>query len=277
MSNSQLIPTPIVDKNGKRTTVRKRAAAPSATGNKLPAPTLASTSKSPAGTPLSFPEPLTETQKQAFIATTPLLSASYLNMNWDHMLNTRISNEDLALIKDFLDNDRLPVEAVKATLANVSVEPRMMVTSNALLTIETIRLRGSLPEDPVAQRATVIGMMPSIRGLHRNQLSGASRKLTTKEQVEGAAAVVMFISSLDNDIDAKECHVVKNNGSMVSQNSIRNVHLDALIREQPDRLDDILDYIAERGMNKKTKGPVEDLRKFLKDSDGARAISEGWL
>jgi hypothetical protein len=277
MSNSQLIPTQIVDKNGKRTTVRKRAAAPSATGKKLPAPALASTSKSASGTPLSFPKPLTETQKKAFLDGSPLLGTSYSNMNWDHMLHTRISNEDLAIIKDFLDKDRLPVDTVKAILANVSVEPRMTVTSNALLAMEAVRLRGGLPEDPSAQRATVISMMASVRGLHRNQVSGASSKLTTTEQVNGAAAVVLFINSFENDWTAKEQHVVKNNGTMVSQNSIRNVHLDALIREQPDRLDDILGYIAERGMHKRSKGPVEDLRQFLKDSNGARAIAEGWL
>lgn len=274
--SDNLIPTAVVDKNGKQTTVRKRAAAPSAASKKLPAPALVTTPTSRPTTPLVLPETMTVKERDAYIAGSPLRDASMKEYGWDQMLKYQLDDETITLLKHMTESGRLSEEDARAILGNTSVSSESTSTYNAFLVIEEARKQNMLPSSTTYARAVIGTMTRSVIGLGRND-SSSNTKFTTQEQVTESAAVVSFIHRMEKNPDTMFQHVTEHRSS-VSETAITNKHLDTLIREHPDRVDEIVDYVTERGLHKKNSGPVDDLRAYLNDSaHGAKAIAEGWL
>lgn len=268
-----LIPTPIVDKNGKATTVHKKTSSVSSSQGKIPAPVINGCDAPITGTPLPVPQHLTPAE------LTSLLGAID-SVDKFAKVEGELDRDALAVTKRILDEGSLSLEVIDMTmqLAYVgtvqsrratpeAVPPNHVLHYNRLLIAEHLQLGGEQSGEAEA----------AIRGLARNLDLGDEYmgKIETEEELAGCSAVVSFMQKCTESCTSGNVHN-GSGGSMVGA-YIRNKHLDALIRERPDDIDTIVSYVQDRGMNPTNKGPVNALRKHLDENTQSKAVSSGWL
>lgn len=268
-----LIPTPIVDKNGKATTVHKKTSSVSSSQGKIPAPVINGCDAPITGTPLPVPQHLTPAE------LTSLLGAID-SVDKFAKVESELDRDALAVTKRILDEGSLSLEVIDMTmqLAYVgtvqsrratpeAVPPNHVLHYNRLLIAEHLQLGGEQSGEAEA----------AIRGLARNLDLGDEYmgKIETEEELAGCSAVVSFMQKCTESCTSGNVHN-GSGGSMVGA-YIRNKHLDALIRERPDDIDTIVSYVQDRGMNPTNKGPVNALRKHLDENTQSKAVSSGWL
>jgi hypothetical protein len=277
MARNNLTPTPVVDRNGKTTTVYRRAERLKPAASALPAPSAAPQPSGGTTTPLTLPKALTAKEKRELgnllnsIDVTRFVPASHFLLG--------LSAKPLALLKRIADEfpDHMPL--LKKILGNaISNEclPEEMV--NVLLVSERLLRdnRGHLLESAAyGVIDTVVGMCHSENRLPDDQV------IRTEEELAGKAALTDFILThgRKHDLDSMTKTLYLRRGAFIHAEymALRNRHLEQLILDRPEDIEVISRYVAERGMHHANKKPVEALRAYLDDESLVVPVSGGWL
>lgn len=102
-------------------------------------------------------------------------------------------------------------------------------------------------------------------------LSGRQSALSTEAELRSVAAVAAFMVS-DERGEYSETKWKRNSSST----RIANRALDKLLRDRPDDLDRIMEYVTDRGVAPEDLAAADELRAWL-DSGTPAAVGDGWL
>lgn len=274
---NNLVPTQITDRNGKLTTVHKKAQTASSSKSRIPAPSPVAAPQSVTGTPLSFPEPLNHQEQQGwidkFLDDNPRMSRSRRR---DAL--TMLSGQEAALIKEIISRGSMDNQSISHIIEKFEHTRHSCV--NRLLMAEKFKDEANSKEHFGPRMRYFDAVCSATDGLMRNMPDGAKSKMfTTEEELASAGAVVEFL--MDEELRGTHGlyrYIDSENGqSSVNALYIKNKHLDRLIRERPEDIRAIISYVRERGMHASNKGPVEALRKYLDETAEASAVGGGWL
>lgn len=199
----------------------------------------------------------------------------------------RLSNAILNVIGNNVDPDN---KALIRQLADTTLSPQLItvcvelswnrgqnahiVLHNALLLMD--RLQNDIRSmRPVVFIGAVIGL-----ARHNPNRRGLAQKITTVEELEGAAAVIRFIEAVwvgNHDMLTNPPMSGYTNGVQASSGEvIRSRYLDKLLRTQPERVDRIIAHLTVNPLKGGNKEHMEPLLAFLND-DLHAAVGQGWL
>lgn len=273
MSNDHLQPTPIVDKNGKHTTVRRRTTPKKSKYGSPIALTLPKPVKP--GTPLKQPAPLTFKEGEEF---------------WDEFLVGRTNvtrpeswmhpnNDEVRLIKRIYDAQEIGDDFLWGLISQMGKlsagDSYPGYKYNMLLTTE--RYFQLYPE---ADQEYPYNFTLMLHGLtHRRSI--ADRKpvveITRQEELDGRAATIRFIDKRPNATYGKTDHYKIADGTSLHGTILDPAQLADFIRERPELVDDIIEYIKERG-DVHTKAALDTMKSFFETrAEVITPLQNGWL
>lgn len=285
MPNSSLQPTVITDVNGKVTTVHKRQERASTGRKSIPGPALPKLDAvQPTGTVLPVHPMMSGEELQEFISNSGLPNFTFKGgLTTEKVLST-LSPEDVSLLKHMVDSGRLTPKEAKLTTTVITPHPKEAHTRNIMLVWS--RLKASqhlLMRGDSAGDAKLIAMAVDGLRFHNAEGKGSLPPVTTEEELAGYTAVVEFVllqqgmGGNKTDVGIKSTRMRSHDGESDGQTVVRNKHLEELIRNRPDSVGAIVQYVNERGMHDSAKRPVLALSAYLDDVQETPAISEGWL
>lgn len=276
------VATPIVDKNGKQTTVHKVAVEPSAGRKSIPAPVARKPRKTPpAGTPLPPVPMLTADGVEEFLRREDMFFDTR-GIAGKHGIATQESGRVAAsFAKQLIENDRVDPMHVKRALIRMPTDEHNYDIYNTLLICDYLTSVSTTSELDAM-------MVPRVvEGLALHNSDGKSLpRISTKEELKGYAAVVQFAASRKvNDYRytsstksiASWKVLYESGGHSTQVYAVENKYLEKLLQEQPDDADLIIDYVTERGMHQRLKRSVDELRVWLEASREHPALHDGWL
>jgi hypothetical protein len=278
------VATSIVDKNGKFTTVHKAAVEPSAGHKSIPAPVTRKSRKTPpAGTPLP-PEPMLTVQEIDEFLRREDMFHNTRGVAGEHGIASQESGLlSASFAKQLIDNDRLDPTILKRVLMRIPSEGDNYDTYNTLLIFDHL---SNSPTALEGYSEYMLGVRV-VEGLALHNSGGkAMPRINTEEELKGYAAVVRFASSPEmNNLrytsstnSAVSWRVLYETGGHSTQVfAVENRHLEKLLQEQPDDTELIIEYVSERGMHKRLKRPVDELRGWLEAARENPALHDGWL
>lgn len=298
---SNLTSVPIVDKNGKQTTVRKRLDA-QRDSKPLNAPAPSITPKSevsgPSRTPLAETPTLSEDQYKEFREWQDKhLNSVRYRIEVKDTDNQRFAPSVEALAWRVIQEGDVPEETVSKFISTFQTrrssfyaqtfkheQDKLLSTlSNSLLLAEKISKDAPQAPDQVGGPKNYASFIEKALSGYRYRPKHAdplpNEPIRTEEELASVAAVTRFIldardrsdygSFRDNefkDIDGK-----KAKGSYMANRS-----LDAFLRESPHEIDRALGYIRSRGIGNTAKD-TKQLVRHLKESEDMSVLSDGWL
>lgn len=275
--NPNLTPTVITDVTGKVTTVHKKQAGVAAGAKRIPAPAMAQrAAQKPVktSTPLVLPPALSREERDDLLARLEAIpnfwgSATSGMTDW-------VDETGFALINKYLAEDRITPMEIKHITGSARTQgwSKTEVTNMLLL---TDRIREDTSIDSQAR-----GWLNSVvHSLRYNTEWKYHSPIRTEEDLASAAAVTTFVlrKFYGKDSNIGFVKSVRQNRAWRTPEElivISNKHLDTLIRERPQDLDRIINYVERHGMHSANKKPVNVLRDFL-DDDIVPALDDGWL
>lgn len=296
-----LTPTQITDKNGKSTTVHKRLDAPQSAPkmSKVPAPSIAPNvaGSTASRTPLVMPEPLDETQHQAFLEWqhSELDSMRY-RVEVKNTFRQRFDPQVEALAWRLVKGGKVPGETVAKFLGTFHArrtpafaksfgyaqDDVLSDLTSSLLLAERLGTEypevvndGSAPNLATAVGQALDGYNYSPKPDERAPVG----TISSEEELASIAAITGYILEAQRrqEFDQyKNTSFVNTRGKKVTGLILSNRSLNAFLRENPHEVHRAIAYAAERGMGNTVKD-TKNLIQHLHDTEGADAIAEGWL
>lgn len=221
-----------------------------------------------AGTPLHLPAPLTIQDHDEFLRNHGLPEFHRVTRFTVTDMMGRLSPVETALVKEYVSEGVLPPMVIQQIIYILCGNVTRIQFYNILLTARRLI---SLDVD----LSHLVTLSSIIRRL-TDHARAADKRISTEEQLAGYTAVAAFAMNLEM-ANLNMLKEPRRNGWNFYQYAVANEHLAALLCERPEHLNDIMDYIRERGMHRSNKRPVEGLRMYLDTHKSTPAISEGWL
>lgn len=221
-------------------------------------------------TPLQTPAPLTLDEHKDFLLNHGLPEFHPVTkMTVAELLNRKLTPTETALIKEYTLEGVMPPKLIQSIIYPLCGNLSSIQFYNTLLTARRIMTFSDVTTSFLVTLSSI------VRRLTDNERS-ADKRICTEEKLAGYAAVAAFAM----DTKMAKLNMTKEprqSGRNHYQYAVANEHLEALLRERPEQLNDIMDYIKERGLHRSNKRPVDGLRMYLDSRKTAPAISEGWL
>lgn len=280
MNRNPLIATPTVDKNGKNTTVYRKAAS-SASGKTMTVPKVMEpkTASRKTGTLLPVPDPIANSKLGAYNKSLKDSGTTSLSKNFNA--------QEAGLVHDIIARGHVSENALLAVTGYMGLrsagERIPHYDYNMLMLLERFcRDEGSeaITERPHSFADAVEGL-----GMRRRESDHITvPPITTEEELDSFNAVVkmmVFVAQHEENAvglqisERKEYRTV--DGDRLNGRTFRNHSFTALLREQYDEYSTIQKFVADRGVPLNKAG-VDALRDYLASSDEQHnAVSEGWL
>ena len=278
--NNSLIPTPIVDKNGRATTVHRKMARTAASSS-IPAPTVKAAKKAPEkpSTPLQPPAPIDPARLREYQRSFRGIQALSLRKN--------INVDEAALIKDILDNDRVEprlIGLISDYMGILSVGERFAdYDYNAFLLLDRYVQSGGDTSVCSYNEAHVFN--GAIEGLYQRRRGQEVKveKFSTEEELDANVAVLRMMVLMRETGDdraggaiiSKEYYTA--DGKRLNGAYLRNQGFADFIRANYQSYHDIERYVRDRGVPK-NKREVEALKAYVDNGEEhTTAMAEGWL
>jgi hypothetical protein len=294
---NKLIPTPIVDKNGKQTTVHKKASSAAASSSTLarvaPAPPAA---EKVIGTPLPVVHPLSAGEVEEFIASYSngrirrggklvdtaavfkSLSGITQGLLWRVRQAGAIADQDIEMSLDQLQSrvwHRWSATRNPEKVAEENFRAYLLVAE---------RLHRTYPELMKSigyGTATDLSKVVEYRDHKQGRTLLSAKEMTTEEEVTPIAAVAayalvcMYRNSDFYDTD----HLVMREyqdeeGRYIEGLMIANKALDTYVRENPEMAVRLAEFVVDRGLGDSNKDAKFAIEHFSLD---APALSSGHL
>lgn len=257
---SHLTPVPIVDKNGKATTVRRRLSQFFSPKRKLPAPAHVITPQKPV-TPLLKPAPLTLEESSAWLATANFDTDFYKGMRGTHRSIAALELDTQALVKELMEVKGVPntqvVRLMSAIDAHVPLNQRHELTHDIMLVTGELQGQGRLVK---IDYSVLLFVMKRINA----ELAGKNPplRISSREELDGKTALIhAFYKWWVRDKSA------------VSDYRLNSDILTEFIYEHPEDVERILAYVDERGME-----DDDDFYGLMESLEApASAVQAGWL
>lgn len=226
-----------------------------------------------AGTPLDLPVPLDDAGFQRLRDEQSEIPKGLSNATLN-AISLHVSPSTTALIQQLVNT------TMSAGLVTMCVELSWnrgqnadIVLHNSLLLLN--RLRAEISDmKPSLFISAVIGL-----ARHNPAEKNLAEKITTVEELEGAAAVLRFVYNFSSDIYGMTKHAAMmgySHGLRATQALvIANPHLDNLLRTEPEKADKVIAFLHQHPMGS-TKKALAPLVAFLAD-DVHVAVDQGWL
>lgn len=294
------MPTQVTDVNGRVTTVHKRldAVQKPQNGRKVPAPTLAPTAAVSASTetPIVMPDALTEKEYKAFYDwQRSFTSNSHYRNEVLAMFDEPFHAPTQALAWHIISSNSVPHKTVYGILGNYHAHRQSNLAKmfghvqsdllndlrNKLLLAERLCRKNS-PDDVSEYWLTDKFLTKAIEGYHytpKEEDRGLPAPIATEEELESIAAVSSFLIralSAGNVDQFKEKTYRGGNGKKVIGMYMANRSLDAYLRTAPEDADRAIEYAVTRKIGNTVKD-TKQLMEYLRDTEDAVAINEGWL
>jgi hypothetical protein len=220
-------------------------------------------------TPLRLPAPLSLDEHHEFIANHGLpefhFSAKHTVAG---LMNQKLTPAETALVKEYVSEGVLPLMVIQQVIYILCGNVSSVQFYNILLTARRLM---SLNVD-LGHTVTLSSIIRRFTDHERF----ADKRISTEEKLAAYTAVAAFAMNVQM-VSLNMLKEPRQIGRNFYQYAVANEHLESLLRERPEQLNDIMDYIKERGMHRSNKRPVEGLRLYLDARKTAPAISEGWL
>lgn len=282
--NNKLTPAVIVDKNGRTTTVHRKAdrtvthsAIPAPT---VKAPTISAGKKTPQkhSTPLPVPPPIDPKTLRERVGHLRGIQALSVRKN--------PNPDEVALINSILDRGHVSPNAI----GMVSDYMGMMSTGERIRDFDyntfllTERYASSSGAIEVINYTDAHHFVDAIKGLYqrRSEQDITVERITTEEELDANVAVLRMMMLIRENSDqlgrattTKEYRTA--NGKRLNGTCLRNQGFAELIRENHEFYPAIEQYVMDRGVPK-NKHEVNALKTYLNNShEHTTAIAEGWL
>lgn len=258
---SHLTPVPIVDKNGKATTVRRKLSQFFAPKRKLPAPVHLSAPPKPV-TPLLKPAPLTVEESSEWLATANFDTEFYKGMRGTHRSIAALELDTQALVKELIEHKgvstRKVVPLMSAIDAHVAMNQRYALAHDIMLVAGELQNQGRLA-DVVDYGALLIALRNVNVKRTGKKLPG---RISSQEELDGKTALTHAFSKW------RVRHVTD-----AANYKLNSDLLTEFIYDHPEELDRVLTYVDERGMDNDN-----DFYGLMASLEApASAVQEGWL
>lgn len=268
-----LIPTPIVDKNGKQTTVRKAATTAPSKPRNVPAPS--ATMKAHVPQTIHDFRRLSKREADLFVMNGGIIWGPRIFDQREKITSHQNGIDAISLAMHFQRKGKMD----EGTLRFILNDCELILTDsanvyNSLLMVEYLSRAG----DPEVFDNTH-SILSALRGFPANSSSRREpiAQFKTEDQLSRHAAVIEYIiRQEDVSNTVSNVNIFVKDHHVPFAKAITNKHLEKLIRNYPKELDAIIAYIDERGMDRKTKPPVDALREWM-ESKVSPALREGWL
>lgn len=293
------MPVPIVDKNGRSTTVRKRLDAPDRASkmSKVPSPTVASPNASVPlqRTPLSAPAPLSPEQVKEF---DDWYSDAMLDRSADEVSIAGyikdLSDESKSLAFRVLQGGVVSKESLTTMLQrshrgkSMSFAPELNVQDHSVSILHTsLRVAEKMAtDDPLIVSVRSMDLVEGIERTLKGYCYSPDKvervpvtSIETEEELASLAAVTTFIvharregntgqysRGAFNDADDRRVEGLR----------ISNRAVDKFIRENPHEVQRVIAYAKERELGQ-TVRDAKVLINHLKETSDMNALGEGWL
>jgi hypothetical protein len=276
--------TPEVRINKHGVPVVKHVKTSSASSGSLPAPPLPA---APAEATTSILPAPVDRKKAEFIAIA--LSFRDPKGRPDTTYKLRYVNETgLGILKRMIstvpEHSKVIRSFVLTTSALFPLENEM---TNALLVLEHALTTDRTDLDVLLSDDNFPDLGPAVFGLRVHELVQGKTTTTidTEEQLASDAAVAIFVAKYGQSLDTGEDdHPVLDYPKVtrigkwdIALPTIRNPHLDTLLREQIEDHACIFEFLSERGYSAADTGPVDGIRDYLNTVKDNPALREGWL
>jgi hypothetical protein len=159
--------------------------------------------------------------------------------------------------------------------------------TNAMLIPENVLTTNRSDLDALLHEDTFASFGIAVIGLRNLELydQGEIAVISTQEQLDADTAAATFIGKYGRQLDYdSEDHpllgymsIDRGTNWAAYLPSIRNPHLDALIRERPEEHETIFEYLSERGLSATDTGPVDHIRAYVDENKHVRSLRDGWL
>lgn len=281
--NNSLIPTPTVDRNGRSTTVYRRAAR-TASNAAIPAPTVPNRKKAPEkpSTPLPVPEPIgSATNEDLKRHAQRLRSMEALS------LRKNPNADDTALIYSILDRGILEPEQVCVISDHMGLmshgERFRDYDYNMFLLAERFVRNGGSKD--VFNYTDMSSFSVAIGGIYkrRREADIKCERITTEEELESTAALLrMYMEVRQGNVEIFERSCTSKDyqtatGRRLNGGYFRNQGFAELVRERYEEYPLMERYVRERGVPK-NKNELDALKAYLDNGDEhVASIAEGWL
>lgn len=281
---NNLVPTPIVDKNGKRTTVHRKPAA--ASGTRLASVPPVPPAEAGTGTPLPVVYPLSRGEVEEFLAWfNPSTSDAGLVFN-------SLSGPTKGLVWRARQLDVANDSTLGAMLEDYHVKSQShwYGTDNPERAAEehlrsclrvAERVHSEYPQlwERFSEREVHWDIERALEGyFYRLDDDGSPvHEITTVEELDSVVAVVAYIISChDTPAHLGMAIYTDTDGRRRTGKVIKNRTLDAYVRQHPELGLRIGELVAERGIGD-TEDDAQHVLDLLRETAEAPSIQSGWL
>lgn len=278
--NNNLTPTVILDKNGRKTTVHRKAnrTAPAAT---IPAPTVTTAKpvQQKSSTQLPIPKPVAPERLSNFQKEFRGIQALSLRKT--------INLDEAALIRDILDRGHVQPKAIghlSDYMGLMSAGERFKdFDYNTFQLAERYFQTVNPPGDFIHSDAG--SFIEAVQGTYyrRREEDIKIERFTTEEELDSNLAVIrmmMLMKSIGGPTQKKAIYYDEYRTAddrRMKSYFLRNQAFSDLLRENPASYDEIEKYVRERGVPQ-NKHQVTTLKQYLANGDErTTAIADGWL
>ena len=297
---ANLTPTQVTDVNGRVTTVHKRldAAQKPSKGAGVPAPSLAPTAPSSAhtATPITLPEPLSEEQLSEFYKwQQPFQSQVRYRSEVMAVMDKPFDGPTQALAWKIISEGSVPHSTVFQIISKYHSRRQSQLAKmfgfhqkelldslrNRLLLAE--RVAQKVPQDASSEywfnESFISKAMEGYHYKPKEEDRKLPQPIASDEELESIATVTSFLlkARIAGNIDQfREKNFRTANGKQAEGIYLANKSLDAYLRGAPDDAPRAIDYAVTRNIGNTMKD-TKQLMTYLKDTEDAVAINEGWL
>lgn len=274
--NTNLIRVPITDKNGKQTTVLKKAGTSPSSATRIPGPASTGVGKSPC-TPLTKPKTLTyEESALCWTRLSPESRPVYAGAA--QRMPEFLERDTQAILKSIIDKGNVPEQTIYSVLDSMNIDDtysrNRALEHNMLLVAEQMFAGGHLTEIDLNTGYTLKNCLLGLDFVAPPAQRGPTQKIATVEELEGIAALSYALLKV-NTTNISRVSRKAYDGTNVVTYMLHNNHLAALIQKRPKDVERIIFYINERGA--RGKRDVVELDRFLDSDEGHSVVGEGWL
>lgn len=305
LSMNELIPTVITDKNGRVTTVRKRQDARRSASRSLSGavPTISATTpvKARSATPLVMPSPLSEEEAREFLHQNErfLSNVPFDGLATSHqVIKNMLDGVTQAQIKGMLEQGTITIPALDRLLIEYRRDIKSQYKNKSHITTSVARdhlqtalllAEGVAKEHPTLTPSEGVDFANYLRSIVSG--NGYRTKMAerlpfempeTVEEVKEMTAIAAltlydFKHNSYSGYYAKRS-VFKNRAGIevVDARYLQSRSLDAFLRENPQEVNRVLDYLDNRLLGHTAKDTA-NLVRYLSESEELGPVSDGWL
>jgi len=300
----KIVPTVVTDRNGRVTTVHKRQDARRSASRSLSAvPTISATSpvKSRSVTPLVMPSPLSEDEAREFLRQNERLLSNvpfdgYANSH--EVIQTMLNGVTQAQIKGMLEQGAITIAALDRLLVEYRRDIKSQYKNKSHITkslsedhLQTALLvaEGIAKEHPTLIPRDGVDFANYLRSIINGNAYRSKMverlpfdKPETVEEIRAMTAIAA-VTLYDFKHNSYGGYYVKRSVfkdragiEVVDGRYLKNRSLDTFLRENPEEVSRVLDYLDSRLLGNTAKDTA-DLVRYLRESEELGAVSEGWL